>query len=96
MGNHLGQTLQICLYLQEVARSYGDLLSSKRQHEDAAIMYVKGESWDLALQSFMACNQWQQVFCMTAQLKYSADQESEIARKVAGELLELSATCQSC
>ena len=75
--------------LQEIARSFGDLLSSKRQHEDAAIMYVKGESWDLALNSYKACNHWQQVFCMTAQLNYTAEQESEIARDVAGKAIHL-------
>ena len=52
-------------------------------------MYVKGESWDHALKSYMACNQWQQVFCMTAQLKYTPEQEAEIGRTVAGKSYNL-------
>ena len=47
-------------------------------------MYVKGESWDQALESYMACNHWQQVFCMTTQLKYTPEQQLEVARKVGG------------
>ena len=77
------------VHFQEIARSYGDLLSSKRQHEDAAIMYVKGESWDHALESYMACNHWQQVFCITAHLKYTPEQQLEAAKKVGGSLLPI-------
>ena len=56
-------------------------------------MYMKGKSWEQALKSYMACSQWQQVFCMTAQLQYSAEQESETARTVAGNAFLYSETC---
>ncbi|XP_053405572.1 putative elongator complex protein 1 [Mercenaria mercenaria] len=71
---------------KEIASCYGDILSGKRQHEEAAIMYVKGDNWESALTSFTACHQWQQVFCMTSQLKYSSEQESETARQIADDL----------
>ena len=48
-------------------------------------MFVKGDNWESALTSFTACHQWQQVFCMTSQLKYSPEQEVETAKQIAGE-----------
>ena len=63
---------------------YGELLSSKRRHDEAAILYVKGENWEMALESFLLSHQWQQVFCMTARLGYSPVKEAEVARKLAG------------
>ncbi|WAR00251.1 ELP1-like protein [Mya arenaria] len=71
---------------KEIANGYGDVLAEKRRHDEAAIMYVKGENWEAALSSYLACHQWQQVFCMTAHLKYSSDKEAEVARKLAEEL----------
>ena len=37
----------------------------------------------------MACNHWQQVFCMTAHLKYTPEQQLEAAKKVGGSLLPI-------
>lgn len=47
-------------------------------------MYVKGENWEMALESFLLSHQWQQVFCMTSRLGYSSNKEAEVARKLAG------------
>lgn len=71
---------------KEIANSYGEILSSKRHHDEAALMFVKGGNWEMALQSYIACHQWQQVFCMTSQLKYSPEQQVQVARKLADEL----------
>ncbi|KAL4228237.1 hypothetical protein ACF0H5_013670 [Mactra antiquata] len=71
---------------KEIASCYGDILAGKRQHEEAAIVYVKGENWESALTSYIACHQWQQVFCMTSSLKYSSEKEIEIAKRVADDL----------
>jgi len=77
------------LTLQEIANGYGDVLSEKRRHDEAAIFYVKGENWARALDSYLACHHWQQVFCMTARLEYSPDKEAQIARKLAGRRVNL-------
>ncbi|XP_052279525.1 putative elongator complex protein 1 isoform X1 [Dreissena polymorpha] len=71
---------------KNIAIGYADVLSGKRRHDEAAIFYVKGEIWDMALTSFLACHQWQQVFCMTARLGYTQDREAAVARKLAEEL----------
>ncbi|XP_060570172.1 putative elongator complex protein 1 [Ruditapes philippinarum] len=92
INEHKLHTVALQLYLssttqyKEIASCYGDLLAGKRQHEEAAIMFVKGENWESALTSFTACHQWQQVFCMTSQLNFSSEQEVETARQIADDL----------
>ncbi|KAK3610232.1 hypothetical protein CHS0354_022286 [Potamilus streckersoni] len=71
---------------KEIALSYGNYLTERRSHEEAGIMYVKAEQWELALQAFKTCLQWQQMFFMTAKLGYTHDQEAELARTLAEQL----------
>ncbi|XP_005092172.1 elongator complex protein 1 [Aplysia californica] len=71
---------------KHIAALYGGYLRSKNRHDEAGIMYVKAEEWELALEAFIASHEWRQVFCMAAKLEYSANRLSELAVKVAGHL----------
>lgn len=73
---------------QHIATLYGDHLSEKGRDEEAGIMYVKAEHWENALQSFTACKNWRQVFCMTAKLQYSREKELGVAKKLTDQLKE--------
>lgn len=72
--------------LQELSLAYGLYLMGKNRHNEAGVVYVKAESWQLALEAFQSCLCWKQIFCMTARLKYSTAQNVELARNIAGEI----------
>ncbi|KAL5005367.1 hypothetical protein ScPMuIL_018823 [Solemya velum] len=61
-------------------------LTEKNRHNEAGVVYVKAESWQLALEAFQSCLCWRQIFCMTARLKYSTAQNIELAKKIAEQL----------
>ncbi|XP_056022733.1 putative elongator complex protein 1 [Ostrea edulis] len=71
---------------KEIAKLYGEHLIGKKRHEEAGLVYVKAEEWELALNAFMLSCNWRQVFCMTAKLKFNKENEVDLARKLANQL----------
>ncbi|XP_048252379.1 elongator complex protein 1-like isoform X2 [Haliotis rufescens] len=71
---------------KQLATSYGNYLCVKNRSDEAGVMYIKSEEWELALEAFTACNNWRQMFCLTVKLGYSSEQEAEIARQCARQL----------
>ncbi|CAL1531752.1 unnamed protein product [Lymnaea stagnalis] len=71
---------------KHLATLYGNYLITKNRHDEAGIMFLKAEEWELALEAFRSARNWRQVFCMAARLDYSCNRISELAVKVAGEL----------
>lgn len=59
----------------------------KKRHEEAGLVYVKAEEWELALNAFMLSCNWRQVFCMTAKLKFNKENEVDLARKLASKFM---------
>ncbi|KAH9491520.1 putative elongator complex protein 1, partial [Bulinus truncatus] len=71
---------------KSIAALYGDYLRTKNRHDEAGIMFVKAEEWELALDAFRAARNWRQVFCMAGHLNYCTNRLSDLAVKLAGEL----------
>ncbi|KAK3098402.1 hypothetical protein FSP39_019180 [Pinctada imbricata] len=80
---------------KEVAKHYGDYLTERRKHEEAGIMYIGAEKWELAIDSFLASGNWQQVLCMAARLKYGKDNMANLSRKLAGQLRDNKRFCEA-
>ncbi|XP_059175274.1 putative elongator complex protein 1 [Physella acuta] len=73
-------------HFKRVATLYGHYLCTKKRHDEAGIMYLKAEEWELALDAFfLACN-WQLMFCMASRLEYGHLRLVELAKKMAGQL----------
>ncbi|ESP00729.1 hypothetical protein LOTGIDRAFT_112482, partial [Lottia gigantea] len=73
---------------KNIATNNGNYLLEKNRQDEAGVMFIKAEEWELALEAFITCKNWCQVFCMTALLGYTADREAEIGRKLAVQLKE--------
>ncbi|XP_046559311.1 LOW QUALITY PROTEIN: putative elongator complex protein 1 [Haliotis rubra] len=71
---------------KQLATLYGNYLCEKNRSDEAGVMYIKAEEWELALEAFTACNNWRQMFCLTVKLGYSSEKEAEIARQCARQL----------
>lgn len=71
---------------QNLATLYGNYLTTKNRHDEAGVMFVKGEVWELALEAFKLASNWRQVFCVAARLGYDGNKLSALAMKVAGAL----------
>ncbi|BFZ01620.1 hypothetical protein BsWGS_04659 [Bradybaena similaris] len=71
---------------RSLATHYGNYLKTKHRHDEAGIMFLKGEDFESALESFKSASDWRQVFCMATKLEYSGNKLSELAIKVAGDL----------
>ncbi|XP_061166857.1 putative elongator complex protein 1 [Saccostrea echinata] len=69
-----------------IAKLYGEHLIEKKKPEEAGLVYVKAEEWELALHAFKSCSNWRQAFCMAAKLKYNKENEVDLARKLANQL----------
>lgn len=74
------------LNLQEIAKLYGKYLISKKKPEEAGLVYVKAEEWELALDAFKSCSNWRQAFCMAATLKYNRENQVDLAQKLASKI----------
>jgi hypothetical protein len=62
-------------------------LIGRKKPEEAGLVYVKAEDWELALNAFVSCCNWRQAFCMTAKLKFNKENEVDLARKLASKFL---------
>nr|XP_022331417.1 putative elongator complex protein 1 [Crassostrea virginica]XP_022331418.1 putative elongator complex protein 1 [Crassostrea virginica] len=71
---------------KEIAKLYGKHLISKKKLEEAGLVYVKAEEWELALDAFKSCSNWRQAFCMAATLKYNRENQVDLAQKLANQL----------
>ncbi|XP_071964263.1 elongator complex protein 1-like [Antedon mediterranea] len=71
-----------------VATSYAEYLTEKNRHEEAGTLYTLSGEWSDALEAYVKCGNWQQVFCLTARLGYGQDKVSMLARKLAGYLTQ--------
>lgn len=71
---------------KEIAKLYGKYLIEKKKPEEAGLVYVKAEEWQLALDSFKSCSNWRQAFCMAAKLKYNRENEVDLGQKLANQL----------
>ncbi|XP_041464243.1 putative elongator complex protein 1 [Lytechinus variegatus] len=69
-----------------VAQIYGEYLQEKNRYLEAALMYEMCDNLQGALEMYQKCSNWQEVFSLTARLKYSTGDEMELARKIAGQL----------
>ena len=81
--------MQLCIVLifKTIAGLYGAYLRSKNRHDEAGVMYIKGEEWESALEAFEADHDWQQTFCMASRLEYSSNRTTELARRMAGNAI---------
>ncbi|XP_075060726.1 elongator complex protein 1 isoform X2 [Mixophyes fleayi] len=68
--------------------AYGDHLHSKQQYEQAGLIFARSNSFEKALDAFIACSNWQQILCMASQLQYTVDKMAALARSVASKLVE--------
>ncbi|KAK7012026.1 elongator complex protein 1 [Biomphalaria glabrata] len=71
---------------KSIAAMYGSYLRTKNRHDEAGIMFIKAEEWELALEAFQSARNWRQVFCMAGHLNYCSSTRSELAIKISGEL----------
>ncbi|XP_030050201.1 LOW QUALITY PROTEIN: elongator complex protein 1 [Microcaecilia unicolor] len=86
------EALKLCLIgtqeYKNVSILYGEYLSEKQDYELAGLIFARCGDFEKALKAFLTCNNWQQVLCMAAQLEYSGNEISTLARNMAGQLVE--------
>nr|XP_033774051.1 elongator complex protein 1 isoform X2 [Geotrypetes seraphini] len=73
---------------KDVSILYGEYLNENRDYELAGLIFARCGDFEKAIKAFLTCNNWQQVLCMAAQLKYSENKISTLARHMAGQLVE--------
>ncbi|XP_041368137.1 putative elongator complex protein 1 [Gigantopelta aegis] len=74
---------------KQVCKVYGQYLCEKNRQDEAGVMFLKAGDWQMALDAFVSCHNWRQVFCVTSLLGYTPDKEIQIARKLAAQIKDL-------
>ncbi|XP_029459838.1 elongator complex protein 1 isoform X2 [Rhinatrema bivittatum] len=86
------EALKLCLVgtpeHKDVSILYGEYLNEKQDYELAGLIFARCGDFEKALDAFLACNNWQQVLCMAAQLQYTENKTASLARSMAGQLVE--------
>ena len=74
----------VLVYSQTLAREYGLYLREKNRHDEAGVMFIRGQHWNEAQEAFVAALDWRQAMCMAAQQELGAAGMVELARSLAG------------
>ncbi|EDV26443.1 uncharacterized protein TRIADDRAFT_22184, partial [Trichoplax adhaerens] len=74
---------------KSICKKYGLYLKNIDNHLEAALMFAKGNEYELARISFIKCRNWQQAFCMASKLRFSIAETSKMANKIASKIFLL-------
>ena len=90
----IGQSKSLCVFsfliscvfpiIQTLAREYGHYLREKNRHDEAGLMFVRAEYWQMAHDAFVTALCWQQAMCMAAHLQFDDTHMANTARTLAG------------
>lgn len=69
-----------------LAKEYGQYLWEKNRHDEAGIMFVRGEHWELAQNAFITALNWRQAMYVAIQMKRDAASIADLARVLAVRL----------
>ncbi|XP_076443667.1 elongator complex protein 1-like isoform X2 [Babylonia areolata] len=69
-----------------LAKEYGDYLREKNRHDEAGVMYLRGEHWQLAQDAFVAALDWRHALSMATQMKWEEGATADLARVLAVRL----------
>uniref|UniRef100_A0A8C8BM55 Elongator complex protein 1 n=1 Tax=Otus sunia TaxID=257818 RepID=A0A8C8BM55_9STRI len=73
---------------KDISDAYGEYLIQKQLYEQAALIFARAGIFAKALDAFQSSGSWQQALCMASQLGYTKDKLSNLARSMAGKLVE--------
>ncbi|MBZ3869628.1 Elongator complex protein 1 [Sciurus carolinensis] len=73
---------------QAISIAYGEHLMQEQLHEPAGLVFARCGAHSKALSAFLTCGSWQQALCVAAQLHLTKDQLADLARTLAGKLVE--------
>ncbi|KAL8606732.1 hypothetical protein ACOMHN_018766 [Nucella lapillus] len=73
-------------HFKALAKEYGRYLMEKNRHDEAGIMFVRGEHWELAQDAFVKGLCWRHAMYTAVQRKQDAASIADLARALAGRL----------
>uniref|UniRef100_A0A8C5X388 Elongator complex protein 1 n=1 Tax=Malurus cyaneus samueli TaxID=2593467 RepID=A0A8C5X388_9PASS len=73
---------------KDISDAYGEYLSQKQLYEQAGLIFARAGIFAKALDAFQSSGSWQQALCMASRLGYTKDKLSNLARSMAGKLVE--------
>ncbi|OXB66109.1 hypothetical protein ASZ78_012452 [Callipepla squamata] len=73
---------------KDISSLYGEYLMEKQLYEQAALILARAGIFAKALDAFLNSGSWQQALCMASRLGYTKDKLSNLARSMAGKLVE--------
>ncbi|NXY11277.1 ELP1 protein, partial [Pteruthius melanotis] len=73
---------------KDISDAYGEYLIQKQLYEQAALIFARAGIFAKALDAFQSSGSWQQALCMASRLGYTKDKLSNLARSMAGKLIE--------
>lgn len=87
IGRGRGIHRKFCLFSQTLALEYGHYLREKNRHEEAGLVFLRAEYWQMAHDAFVAALNWRQAVCMASHLQFDDTHMADTARSLAGQCI---------